>query len=212
MQSKLQQMQEFSIRLYFDQSFLVSYKYGKRDFVNGFGLSPEEERFFPNVLSLSFVVESHGRKFLIAKELSSRVQNFFQSHLNKNEVSITEIIEASIFTRFLESKEFYSRVFCFPHYTGIGPGHENVSKFFFFVKKQLLNNSEECSLLLDISLVLNFHAKLTDLDFYQPFKKMAWFNLGQDVVVVRNSKWIRIQGNWDQTSSGNIANVCAGVL
>ena len=212
MQSKLQIIQECSIRLYFDQSFLASFKHEKDVFLEQFGLSSEVEKFFPNVLSLPFIVESHGRKFLIAKELSSRFRNFFQSHLNKNEVSIVEIVASSVFTRFLESREFYSRDFCFPHYTGIGPGHENVSKFFFFVKKQLLNNSEEFSLLLDISLVLNFHAKLTDLDFYQPFKKMAWFNFDQDIVVVRNSKWIRIKGNWDQSSSGNVATVCAGVL
>ena len=121
-------------------------------------------------------------------------------------------MESPIYKLFLQSIEFYTRAFCFPHYAGIGPGHENVSKFYYFTQNLILNNEEKFSLMLDISLVLNSQASLSDLIFYQPFKTLVWFNINQDIVIVKNGKWIRIQGNWDQSIPGNIAKINCGEL
>lgn len=212
MQSKLQIIQEFSIRLYLDQQFCNSYRDEKENLMTSYKLTSIEEHLFPNVLSPSFKSESYGRKFLIAKELHSQFKNFFCTHFYKLNCTVAEIVESAIFIDFLQSKEFYSKLYCFPHYAGIGSGHENVSKFYFFAIKTLLRRDELFSLKLDIGLVLNSLASLTDLAFYQPFKDVTWFNFDEDVVIITKGKWIRIKGDWNQSLNGNISTVCNGEL
>jgi hypothetical protein len=212
MRSRLRLIQEFSIRLYLDQDFCNLYEKDKLQHLGQFGLSSNEENLFPNVHALSFKAESHGRKFLIAKEIAPRFNNFFRAYFKNETVSINTILNSSLFRNFLQSDEFYTKHFCFPHYAGIGQGHENVSKFYFYAKKLLLNSNERLSLFLDISAVLNFHSSLSDVDFYKPFKHMAWFNFEEDIVVVKSGKWVRIKGNWDQSTPGNIHNIVLGDL
>ena len=212
MQSKLKLIQEFYIRLYLDQDFCILYEKQKEVHLNNYGFSLVEEKYFPNTNDKSFKAEGFGRRFLIAKEISSRFNNFFCTYLKKDSFSIIDIMESPIYKLFLQSIEFYTRAFCFPHYAGIGPGHENVSKFYYFTQNLILNNEEKFSLMLDISLVLNSQASLSDLIFYQPFKTLVWFNINQDIVIVKNGKWIRIQGSWDQSIPGNIAKINCGEL
>ncbi|MBP9681823.1 MAG: hypothetical protein KBD76_10495 [Bacteriovorax sp.] len=212
MQNNLQKIQEFSIRLYFDEEFCTSYEVGPLKMLGQFGMTNNDENLFPNVQSSAFKVESYGRKFLIAKELLARFNNFFCSYMKNEIVTVNEVVNSPLFKLFLQSSEFYTKESSFPHYAGIGKGHENFSKFYLFLKEKNLCEDNEFSLFLDISLLLNKLASLSDLEFYKNFKKFAWFCFGQDIVIVKNGNWLRVKGDWNMENPGNIHAINYGAL
>ncbi len=126
-------IQKLYIKLFFCESTLNSYKNNLHQLLVDCSLDKSAIRFFPDIESESFQIESHGRKMNVAVEIFERYKVFFSCYVNKSNINLDEILNLKLFKEFLSSDYFFCADYSIPHPYDIGLGYENVSKFYFFI-------------------------------------------------------------------------------
>jgi hypothetical protein len=97
--------------------------------LDAFGLPPEMQGHFPDITTDQFKAESHGRQTLVERSIGKTFPET-QQHLNLAKGHPT-------FDDFICSENFFNPKSGLPHSSGVGPGYENISKYFFWLKQEL---------------------------------------------------------------------------
>jgi hypothetical protein len=138
-----------------------------------------------------YQVESYGRRFLILREIYKRFERFFNCHFGRK-TSIQEVMASDIFNAFITSKYFYGVEKCFPHYTGIGKGFENSSKFFFFALNYVSTLEEELELYTAIAAHVHFQSQFSDVEFFNKYKDKVAFEVQGELYIVMGKERVKI--------------------
>ena len=192
------EIQKLNIELFFCDELSHSFRKNAEFVLNQRGIENKYIKLFPDVTSESFKVESYGRRFLIAKEISKRYKVFFKKYLNVTEVNINSICNSQILRNYFSSNYFLYNKVSFPHYTGAGGGMENSSKFFFFAIDYLSNRLDEQneSLLIELytafAIHIHFHAGFSDLQVYQSLKSGVFFQIGNQAFLIHQNMRIKL--------------------
>ena len=181
----MKNLQRLSIQIFFSTNLKDEYERDAKKLLKRKSIPFRYNDYLPNVKDQSFVSESYGRRFLITREVFKRFKSLFSLYLKKEDIQISDVINSSLLNEYFESDYFFGCERSFPHYTGLGKGYENSSKFFFFIIDKFKDNFE---FLLEaytaISLHINFQATFSDVLFYEGFKKGVFFYLENKVFVV----------------------------
>jgi hypothetical protein len=94
-----------------------------------FGLPPEMQNRFPDITTDQFKAESLGRRTLVERSIDKTFPEI-QQHLGTRSGGPT-------FDDFIFSEKNFDPESGLPHTSGVGPGYENISKYFFWIKQEL---------------------------------------------------------------------------
>lgn len=213
-------MQELTIRLFFDASLQEQVVSDKDKLLDNHDIPISYKKYLFDVSSESFVAESFGRRSLIARELKKRFEKFFSLTLAKKDPSLSDIVNCRVFCEFVASDCFFSNRMAFPHYTGIGPGYENSSKFFLFCLARYESNpslaiSREMLLELYSGMAnhLLFQSKFCNSDFFRYFSHGVRFDLDDEVYLVVPGKRVLIRpGTKIPDKVGNLNHVARQII
>lgn len=161
-----------------------------------------KEKFTDEREQEAFVAECNGKKIVVLKEIFNVYKEFFNSYF-ENEASMNDVLNSDLFNNFLLSEEFYGVDKSFPHYTGIGKGYENSSKFFFYALKNA--PAYELELYTSIALHIHMQAQLSNVDFFKNFKESIIFKVDRLFYAIIASKRYKI-GEHINISQNNYLN------
>lgn len=200
--NQLKEIQKLSIELFFNDELSDSFSKDPKEVLKNRGINDSNLRFFSNVLCEAFNVESQGRRFLIAKEISKRYKVFFEKYLNQKEINnISLVSNSEIMNNYFKSDYFLYKKVSFPHYTGAGSGIENSSKFFFFAIQFLKNkgstNGESVdNLLVELfsafAIHIHHHSKFSDVDVYNSTQKGIYFQIAEQAYLIHQNMRIKL--------------------
>jgi hypothetical protein len=183
--SEMKNLQKLSIQLFFSSSLREEYKKDVQKLLNNKGIPLKYKDFLPNIEEASFFSESYGRKFLITREIFKRYKNFFKVYFKKENILINDVVGSKLLDDYFKSEIFFGHKIAFPHYSGLGKGYENSSKFFFFLVDSF---REEDNLMIEaftsIACHLNYQASFSNILFFKNFEKGVIFSIKKRFFVV----------------------------
>jgi len=130
----LPHVQELYVRLLFSDSCREAWIENPVTVLLKYGIPQRIFQFFPDVNSVSFLVERHGRRVLIAREIMARFPRTLNLLFGR-QVTADHFALSDVFKKFIESENFLTPVHSLPHAYGIGRGYESVSKFFLWMRR-----------------------------------------------------------------------------
>jgi hypothetical protein len=132
---------------------------------------------FPDPQSPGHKAEIYGRRVLICRELIQR----FPKSWEKLQIDSSDSRVPKAITPFFSSEYFFDPEFSLPSPEGLGPGYENVSKFFFWAKATLFQAQyAEFNDLLNLEFALHLMAQreeAVDLFYCQFENGIFWRSL-----------------------------------
>jgi hypothetical protein len=133
----LERLQKLFIKLLFCEPTRAAYCQSPRQVLSQYDLSPDYQKSLPDPNSEKFKVEAHGRRMRVFRETFGQFPKTIEM-LDKN---LAETDGAGPvggggpdFNTFLSSDAFTDPAWGLPAPDGSGPGYENVSKFYFWIR------------------------------------------------------------------------------
>ena len=136
LRERARKLQALHIRLLFCPITQERWLSEADEVLNAFGLPAEMRDRVPNITSDQFKAESHGRRTLVERTVS----NVFPETLKL----LNRKHKAPAFDDFICSEEFLNPKSGLPHSSGVGPGYENVSKYFFWLRQVMSLKAPNC--------------------------------------------------------------------
>jgi hypothetical protein len=121
-------LQKLAIRLFFSESLQRRWRADPESVVDDFGVPRDWIRYLPTVETPQFKAEVWGRRLLVGSEIHGRFGKALR--WMTGEADAIAFARGELLARFLDSEEFFSPRSAIPHPYGMGPGYENVTKFF----------------------------------------------------------------------------------
>lgn len=180
--TQLQAIQELYVRLFFCDLTLEKYRNNPEATLDERGISLAARQALPNVDSENFRAEIHGRRSLIARELSARYPETFAAYFG-SKTKPDVLVNSTLFCEFLSSDSFLLPYDSFPHPYGIGLGYENISKFFFWARRQNLPTLHT-PLRTEFSRYLLAQTKHAREVAFQVFKKGIFFEVSSTITLM----------------------------
>jgi hypothetical protein len=106
--------------------------------LDAFGLPSNMQDRIPDITTDQFKAESIGRRTLVERSIGKAFPET-KLHLETSP-------DSPPFNDFICSDEFFDPKSGLPHSSGVGPGYENISKYFFWLKQETKLNSADCDL------------------------------------------------------------------
>ncbi len=136
LRDRARRLQALHIRLLFCPGTQENWLTDSATVLDTFGLPPEMQDRIPDITTDQFQAESHGRRALVKGSISKTFPET-QQYLAISPGGLT-------FDNFICSENFFNPKSGLPHTSGVGPGYENTSKYFFWLKQELALASAGC--------------------------------------------------------------------
>lgn len=152
---QLEALQTLLIRLMFSATTLKSFQDDPGKVLEQCGLPAEAERLLPDPHSKNFLAEGRGRQVVVEREISARFERMvaFFSDRARQPGPDTGPLD---FGEFLSTDYFLGTSHALPHPDGVGPGYENVSKFYFWIRDRYGLNRPGANVALRLSVYADF--------------------------------------------------------
>lgn len=138
LRKRARKLQALHIRLLFcpitQERWLTEAEQVLRDF----GLPKGMLDRIPDITTDQFKAESHGRRTLVERSVGQTFPETLKQ-LNAKHQALT-------FDDFICSEEFFNPKSGLPHSSGVGPGYENVSKYFFWLRDTMSLKVLDCDI------------------------------------------------------------------
>ena len=157
---RLERMQTLFIRLLFCERTLDAYRRDAAEVLAEYGLSPETARQIPDIDAPQFAAEARGRRELVRREVD---RWFKRTGERLSGDAAGHGAEPHRFEDFLSSDFFYDPRMGLPHPSGVGPGYEAVSKYFFWLRDRYGIDRPEANLDLRSAIHMDFAQYLMDI-------------------------------------------------
>jgi hypothetical protein len=157
--ARLGRLQKLFVKLMFCEPTRVAYCQSPQSVLSEYDLSPDYQAALPDPDSEKFKVEAHGRRMRVFRETFGQFQRTIEM-LDKNLAERGGIGQGPDFNAFLSSDAFTDPGFALPAPDGSGPGYENVSKFFFWVREVCGTSRSDAPIPLRTTLHAEFGAHL----------------------------------------------------
>lgn len=185
---QLEALQTLFIRLLFSGETLKAFQDAPDGVLDRYGLPASARRLLPDPHSKNFLAESRGRRIGVVREIDARYERtaaFFKDRARQAGPGPAPLQ----YDEFLASDYFLDPDHALPHPYGVGPGYENVSKFFFWLRDRYGLNRPGADIGLRASVYSDFALYLVTLrmrpchPYYDRFKGgVCWTQVaGQDV-------------------------------
>lgn len=161
---RLERLQALFIRLMFCESTLEDYRRAPAEVLVEFGLAEAVQDQIPDVDTPQFVAEARGRRELVRRE----VDRWF----TRTGERLTGVGAGNgagngagphRFEDFLSSDFFYDPRAGLPHPSGVGPGYEAVSKYFFWLRDRYAIDRQGADIDLRSAIHMDFAQYLMDV-------------------------------------------------
>lgn len=172
---QLESLQTLLIRLMFSAATLKDFQDDPRRTLEQHGLPADAERLLPDPRSKNFLAEAHGRQIVVEREISARFERTVAFFNNRGTQAGPDTGPLA-FGEFLASDYFLGTRHALPHPDGVGPGYENVSKFYFWIRDRYgldrpgANIALRLSVYADFALYLLYLRKRPCHPYYDRFK------------------------------------------
>lgn len=130
---QLGKLQNLFIKLLFCQRTLEGYRADPEEILTRYKLPPETGNQLPDTTSKNFIAEANGRRAGVRRIIDGHFPRTLEL-LNRMANMPGAQIDHLNFENFLSSENFFSSNFGLPHPTGVGPGYESTSKFYFWFR------------------------------------------------------------------------------
>ena len=214
-EQSVKKLQELSIRIFFDTNLQKMLVKNPEQILEAYEISKQNMKFLPNPLCKKFIAESSGRRSLIAREINKRFSGFFKLILGRQMSNVNDVAQTQIFNEFISSDFFFTNAKSFPHYTGVGKGYENSSKFFLFCVN--LYNAKESShnktlhlleLYTGIAAHLNFQSQFCKSIFFNNFAQGVFFTIDQKSYYIFHGARVELKNTVRiESENGNLNRV-----
>ncbi|MBR1033797.1 MULTISPECIES: hypothetical protein [Bradyrhizobium] len=158
--TELTRIQKVYVRLLYSRQVLKEYEQDPLNFAAQWQLPTSSLNLLPDTRSPGYRAELFGRRIQAVQELRPHYRPTF-AVLMGGETSEREIAEANWFTAFLDSEYFFDAGLSLPHPTGIGRGHEGVTRFFFWARDHFSLQGDSADPKLRLEVFTDF-ASLVD--------------------------------------------------
>jgi hypothetical protein len=147
LRDRARSLQALHIRLLFCRRTRDAWLAAPDDVLGSFGLSPADRSLLPDVAGSRFKAESHGRRIVVERAIGQCFDET-QKYLAKRAAASGFSGADPTFDDFLCSDFFFNPHHGLPHSSGVGPGYENISKYFFWLRDayQLADRSTDVRL------------------------------------------------------------------
>lgn len=162
-----ERLQTLMVRLLFCDMTFEKYRRDPAAAAAAFGLGPQSLALLPAADTPQLLAERHGRKMGVLGEVK---KIFGQAY------PLIDAIPEYRFEDFLCDDAFFDASSGLPHPYGVGPGYENASKFFFWVRKRLDFTRTSTRINAGLTMKGDFSAYLINLhnrgshDYYRRFQ------------------------------------------
>ena len=131
---RLERLQTLFVRLLFCESTLDSYRQSPDTILADYGLSADVKAHLPDVDSSNFLAEARGRREVVRREVTPWFVKTGDAlaQLASRPAAPFRMLR---FERFLSSDCFLDPRKSLPHPSGVGPGYEAVSRYFFWLRE-----------------------------------------------------------------------------
>lgn len=172
---QLEALQTLLIELMFSAPTLRAFQDDPARTLDQYGLPAEAERLLPDPHSKNFLAEARGRRVVVEREISARFERtvaFFEDRSRQPGPDTGPLA----FDEFLATDYFLGTRHALPHPAGVGPGYENVSKFYFWIRDRYgldrpgANIALRQSVYADFALYLLYLRKRPCHPYYDRFK------------------------------------------
>lgn len=133
LRNRARKLQALHIRLLFCRRTREAWLSSPDDVLTEYGLSAADKLLFPDITSEQFKAESHGRRVVVERAIGNTFEAT-QNHLARRAAASGFSSDAPMFDEFLCSDFFLNPRNGLPHCSGVGPGYENISKYFFWMR------------------------------------------------------------------------------
>lgn len=133
LRDRARRLQDLHIRLLFCRHTQAAWQAAPDAVLADLGLPPETKRQIADIGSDQFKAESHGRRVLVERSVAQAFPQT-QNHLAKRLAAAGFAPGDPIFDDFLCSDFFLDPRNSLPHVSGVGPGYEIISKYFFWLR------------------------------------------------------------------------------
>ena len=170
-------LQTLFVRLLFCDVTYERYRADRPALAHEFGIDIGALSGLPDPDALQLIAERHGRKTGVLIEVK---KTFARAY------ALIEALPEYSFADFLCSDAFFNDASGLPHPYGVGPGYENASKFFFWVRSTLRLDGSAARLNARLTLNGDFAAYLIDqnrrgaVDYYRRFANGIYWREAAD--------------------------------
>lgn len=133
LRNNARRLQALHIRLLFCRRTQSAWRESPETVLEEQGLPPDLKSQFADINSAQFKAESHGRRIVVERSVTNTFQKT-QNHLAKRLAASGFAPGVPTFDDFLCSDFFLDPRNGLPHASGVGPGYENISKYFFWLR------------------------------------------------------------------------------
>ncbi len=169
----LARVQALYVRLLFCAPTVSAYRDDPGALLARHGLPEEAAALLPDVGSANFAAESRARRGNVEREIAARFPRTVE-HLAAQG-------DAAPVAGFLSSDAFYDPGSGLPHPSGVGPGYENTSKFYFWLRGARGLRAPGCDIALRTHLNVEFAIYLLSTlakgaePYYRRFEGAVWW-------------------------------------
>lgn len=136
-QPHLERLQKLFVKLLFCEPTRTAYCRSPRQVLSQYDLSPDYQKTLPDPNSEKFKVEAHGRRMRVFREtfeIFPKTIEMLDKNLADADGAGPGAAQGPDFNTFLSSDAFTDPAWGLPAPDGSGPGYENISKFYFWVR------------------------------------------------------------------------------
>lgn len=133
LRDRARHLQALHIRLLFCRHTRDAWLAAPDKLLSDFGLSADDYSLFPDITGDRFKAESHGRRVVVERAVANsfgETQQYLVKHAAGSGFSGGD----PTIDDFLCSDYFLDPHSGLPHSSGVGPGYENISKYFFWLR------------------------------------------------------------------------------
>lgn len=133
LRDRARNLQALHVRLLFCRHTRDAWLAGPGDVLSDFGLSAKDQHLFPDITGDRFKAESHGRRVVVERSTGNSFGET-QKYLAQRSAASGFTGADPTLDDFLCSDFFLDPHRGLPHSSGVGPGYENISKYFFWLR------------------------------------------------------------------------------
>jgi hypothetical protein len=133
LRSRAYKLQALYIRLLFCARLRATWRASPETVLAQAGLEPAARQWLPDIDSDRFRAEAHGRRVVVERSIG---RAFTRATALPDKMAAASGWNGTVpaFDDFLCSPYFFDPGRALPHPTGVGPGYENISKYFFWLR------------------------------------------------------------------------------
>lgn len=134
LRDRARQLQALHIKLLFCHRTRTAWLAAPEDVLTAFGLRSADRSLIPDITGERFKAESHGRRVVVRRTIENSFGDT-QKHLAKRAAASGFSGAEPTIDDFMCSDYFLDPHSGLPHSSGVGPGYENISKYFFWLRE-----------------------------------------------------------------------------